>query len=346
MKLEDLLVEAEQHNASDLLISPGSPPALREAGLIRFIGSQRLTAEQAEALIREVVGKTEWEKLQTTRELDFPAVHMGHRLRGNAYWRDGAPALALRMIPHAIPTPEQLTLPHVLVDLIQETQGMLLFTGAAGQGKTTSVASLLDYLNRHVSRHIVTVEDPIEFVHASRTSIVDQREVGFDTTSFAEALRHAMRQNPDAIFIGEMRDLETMKAALVVAETGHLVVSTLHANDACQAVDRIVYAFPDGMQPHIRAQLSMVLLAIANQRLVRSKSGRLMLALELLLNNPAVARLIREGKTAQLYGAMEIDRQRGVQTMNEALDALVKRGVVAPTEAARYLSRYESRSER
>jgi twitching motility protein PilT len=203
---------------------------------------------------------------------------------------------------------------------------------------------LVDHVNRRYARHIVTIEDPIEFLHPSQKSIVDQREVGRDTNSFAEGLRHVMRQNPDLILIGEIRDLESIETALCVAETGHLVLSTLHANDACQAVDRLVYASPPGRQEQIRIQLSLVLLAIVNQRLLRGKTGRLVLAVELLLNSSAVSRLIRDGRTAQLYGAMELDSQRGVQTMNHALESLVSRGLVTMDEASRYMSGRESRT--
>jgi twitching motility protein PilT len=341
--LEQLLIEAERHTASDILVSPGSPPSFRSAGLIHAALGSRLTAQDVELLVRSVVQEDGWRRLEETRELDFAATHLGHRLRGNAFWRDGAPAVCLRLIPHTVPAPDQLGLPALFLEMMEKPQGLILFTGAAGQGKTTSQASLVDHVNRHHAKHIVTIEDPIEFLHPSQRSIVDQREVGRDTNSFADGLRHVMRQNPDIILIGEMRDPETIEAALCVAETGHLVLSTLHANDACQAVDRIVYASPPARQEQVRMQLGLVLLAIVNQRLVRAKTGRLVLAVEVLLSNPAISRLIRDGKTSQLYGAMELDSQSGVQTMNHALESLVSRGVVSLEEATRYTSRRESR---
>jgi twitching motility protein PilT len=342
--LERVFLEAEAHGASDILFSPGSPASFRANGLIQAIDGPRVTAGDVEQLLRTVVEERGWRELEERRELDFAATFLGHRLRGIAFWRVGLPAACFRLIPQTVPGPSQLGLPPVLVELMERPQGLLLFTGAAGQGKSTSQASLVDHVNRRYARHIVTIEDPIEFLHPSQKSIVDQREVGRDTNSFAEGLRHVMRQNPDLILIGEIRDLESIETALCVAETGHLVLSTLHANDACQAVDRLVYASPPGRQEQIRIQLSLVLLAIVNQRLLRGKTGRLVLAVELLLNSSAVSRLIRDGRTAQLYGAMELDSQRGVQTMNHALESLVSRGLVTMDEASRYMSGRESRT--
>jgi twitching motility protein PilT len=338
-----LLAAATKHGASDLLLSPGSPPAVRAHGVIHPLGSIRLTAQDVEQVMRVLVGEERLHEFERRGEMDFPATYGEQRLRGSAYLRDGAPALVLRLIPAQIPTPAELGLPPVIAELAEQSQGLILFTGASGQGKSTSQAALVDMLNRKQALHIVTIEDPIEFVHPPHTSIVDQREVGNDTTSFAQALKHVMRQNPDVILIGEMRDLETIQAAMNVAETGHLVMSTLHANDACQAVDRIVYALPPGSREQVQAQLSLVLLAVVNQRLVRDRYARLVLAAEVLLNTPAIAKLIREGKTAQLYNTMEIQRQGGMQTMNHALEALVAKGVVAPNEAQRYMIRRESK---
>jgi len=221
--------------------------------------------------------------------------------------------------------------------------GLVLFTGAAGQGKSTSQASLIQFINERQARHIVTIEDPIEYVHVPMRSVIDQREIGRDTPSFAGALRHVLRQTPDVIQIGEMRDLDTMQAAMSIAETGHLVLSTVHTHDAVQALVRIIDAFPEGARAMVRVQLSLTMTAIINQRLIRGTRGDLVLACEVLLNTPAVAAQIRDGHFDQIYSSLELDRASGMQTLNSSLEALVKAGRIDGELAARYLVKRESR---
>jgi twitching motility protein PilT len=340
--LEQLLLTARGQRASDVIITAGSPPTLRIDGLIRMTDSLALDDETTKALVYGILSGEQVRRLEQYRELDFSITRQGHRFRGNAYWQGGSVAAALRLIPDVIPKPEELGIPEIVVDFVQRPQGLVLVTGASTQGKTTSQASLVDHLNRHVSKHVITIEDPVEFVHTNQFSIVDQRELGSDTLSFAEALRHALRQSPDIIVVGEMRDPETTRAALIAAETGHLVLSTLHTNDACQALDRIIEFFPETEQAQIRAQLSLSLLAVLAQRLVRGKNGRLVMASEILHNTHAVANVIRGGQIYLLYTTMEASGRQGMRTMNQALEELRTRGVITEAESNRYLSVHDS----
>ena len=340
--LEKLLLAACEQRASDVIITAGAPPTLRIDGLIRMKDGVALDGETTKALVYGVLSGEQVRQLEWHRELDFSITRQGHRFRGNAYWQSGSVAAAFRLIPDVIPRPEDLGIPEIAVDFAQRPQGLVLITGASSQGKTTSQASLVNYVNRHVSKHIITVEDPIEFVHTNELSIVDQRELGSDTLSFAEALRHALRESPDMIVVGEMRDPETTRAALIAAETGHLVLSTLHTNDACQALNRMIELFPESEQAQIRGQLSLSLLAVLAQRLVRSKDGRLVMASEILHNTHAVGNTIREGHIHQLYSTMEAGRRHGMWTMNQALEELRARGVISEAEINRYLSVHES----
>jgi len=346
MKLEELFAHAVGRNASDIILSPGSRPGLRVHGEIEhFEDAGEVDADLTERAVRSLVGVDGWARFLETREADLAAELHGQRFRVAAYMRGGGvPALTMRLIPSEVPTPEALGLPKVLSELVTRPQGLILFTGAAGQGKTTSQASLLQLLNRTVSRHVVTVEDPVEFVHASGTCIIDQREVGRDVTSFGRGLRQVLRQTPDVIVIGEMRDLETIEAALTIAETGHLVLSTLHTNDAVQAVTRIVDVFPPHAQEQIRTQLSLALSAVVGQRLVRNLDGQHVLAAEVLINTRAVSNVIREGRAEQLYTTMELDRASGMKTMNMALAELRDRNLIAPAEAERYRNARESQT--
>lgn len=343
MTLDELLRFSAKQNASDILFSPGMPVGLRVNGSIRAVKADPIDSDAIRQFLRKLITPEAMRELETKRELDFAAVYAGQRFRGNAFWRTNQLGLALRPITSTIPKPEDLGLPQPVIDLTDQSHGLILFTGAAGQGKSTSQAALIHRLNRKYAYHIVTVEDPIEFVHTSNHSYVDQREVGSDTLTFANALRHVMRQNPDVIQVGEMRDRETMQAVLTVAETGHLVMSTLHTNDACQAIDRIIDVFPENTQAQVRTQLSLVLLAVVNQRLIPTQAGSRVLATEVLMNSHAVANLIREGKTQQLYGAFDIDGSHKSQSMNRALQKLVDGGIIDAQEAERHMVLRESR---
>lgn len=343
MELETLLLKATHRNASDILITSGSPPAIRIAGVLRKLKTDALDAEASRTLVYDMLLPDQIARFEETRELDFSITYKGHRFRGNAYWHGGTVAACLRLIPDQIPTPEDLGLPPTVLDMAEKPHGLILITGATGQGKSTTMASVISQINRTHRRHIVTVEDPVEFVHVNDRSIVDQREVGLDTRGFSSALRHVLRQDPDIILVGEMRDLETIQAALTAAETGHLVISTLHTNDATQAIDRIIDVFPDHQQGQIKAQLSMCLIGVIAQRLVKTVTGELTLACEILRNVPAIAHLIREGRTQLLYSTMELNQRDGMITMNKALDELVSKGVVGEDDAERYYTRGSSR---
>jgi twitching motility protein PilT len=333
----DCLRLAIKKNASDVLITAGVPPTLRVNGDLFHTNVPSLKPDDTQRLIYEVLTAEQTARFERRKELDF-SIAMGDecRFRVNCYWQRGAVGAAFRLIPKVIPRLDDLGVPPIMRDLVLRYQGLILITGPTGHGKSTTQAALIDILNSERRLHIVTIEDPIEFLHACKNSVVDQREVGSDTLSFAEALRHVLRQDPDVILIGEMRDLETMRTALTAAETGHLVIATLHTNDAVQSVDRIIDSFSPHQQSQVRAQLSMCLLAILSQRLLpRKGGGTRVLATELLCNNPAIANLVREGKTTQIYGIMETQAKAGMHTMDSNLKELYLNGVIEREEARR-----------
>jgi twitching motility protein PilT len=334
MKLEELMNAAVERHASDILLTPGAPAAIRVHGTLQ-LATPPLDPAMTEEIVRRMIPAAKRERLRTEFAVDFALEFDGRRYRCQAYTTRRGVALALRLLPAVVGTPEQLGLPKALVDLVQRPQGLLLFTGATGQGKSTSQAALIHWLNQNTQKHIITVEDPIEFVHDAGSCLIEQREVGEHVGSFGDALRQTVRENPEVILLGEMRDLDAIRAALQLAETGHLLMSTLHTNDAAQGIDRIVGAFPTDSQAVVRMQLSMSLLGIVNQRLLPSLGGGRVLAAELLLNTFAVGNLIREGRTDQLHNAMELDSESGMLTLSRSLDALVARGVLDAAEADR-----------
>lgn len=324
-----------KEGASDLLISTGAPPVLRVNGQLLRTKGDPLTPEQSKKLIYGLLDSDQKAILEERRELDFSlAVGRKHRFRVNVYFQKQAVTAAFRPIPEDIPSWEELGLPEYVTELVQARQGLVLVTGPTGHGKTTTQACIIDMINDDRACHVITVEDPIEYVHFHKRSIVDQREVGSDTHSFVNALKYVLRQDPDVILIGEMRDLETIQAALRAAETGHLVLATLHTNDAIQTVDRIIDVFPTGSQQQIRFQLSMVLLAILSQRLLPkvNESGRV-LAIELLKNTSAVANMIREGKTHQVQSVIETGSKEGMITMDKSVKDLYMEGLISYDEA-------------
>jgi twitching motility protein PilT len=337
VSVADVLRLAVKRDASDAIITAGVPPALRVHGDLFYTKSPPLAAQDTQRLVYDVLTDDQIARFEREKELDF-SISLGeeHRFRVNCYWQRDAVGAAFRIIPKEVPDLDELGVPPIMRDLVLRHQGLIMITGPTGHGKSTTQAALIDIVNSEKRLHIVTIEDPIEFLHASKSSVVDQREVGQDTLSFAEALRHVLRQDPDVILIGEMRDLETMRTALTAAETGHLVIATLHTNDAAQSIDRIIDSFPPHQQSQVRAQLSFCLLAILSQRLLpRKGGGQRVLATELLCNNSAVANLIREGKTSQIYGVMETQSRQGMYTMDFSLKDLYLRGVVEREEARR-----------
>ncbi|MBI2434781.1 MAG: type IV pilus twitching motility protein PilT [Candidatus Hydrogenedentes bacterium] len=336
MNIHDLFELVSSEKASDLLISAGAPPILRINGNLFRSRTDALTPEQTQQLIYDFLTEEQKRSFEKHKELDFSlAVGRRHRFRVNVFLQKQAVTAALRPIPEKIPAMDDLGVPDVVKTLARARQGLVLVTGPTGHGKTTTQAAAIDLINNERACHIVTIEDPIEYVHSHKRSIVDQREVGGDTNSFPSALKYVLRQDPDVILIGEMRDLETIKAALTAAETGHLVFATLHTNDAIQTVDRVIDVFPGPEQQQIRFQLSMTLLAILSQRLLpRSDNNGRVLACEVLLNNTAIANLIREGKTHQVYSVLETSSKDGMQTMDRSLKTLYRKGLISFDDAS------------
>ena len=335
MELNDLFDLVAKQKASDLLVSAGAPPILRVNGALYRTRNEALTPEETKKLVYSALSAAQKKHFETHKELDFSlAVGRKHRFRVNVYLQKGAVTAAFRPIPETIPSLDDLGAPGVVKELADVHQGLILVTGPTGHGKTTTQAALIDLINDTRECHIITVEDPIEFVHQHKRSIVDQREIGGDTHTFGDALKYVLRQDPDVILIGEMRDLETIQAALRAAETGHLVMATLHTNDAIQSVDRVIDVFPAEQQQQIRFMLSMTLLAVVSQRLLPRADGEgRVLACEILRNNTAVANLIREGKTHQVYSIMETNVKDGMITMDRCIKDLYLDGLISYDDA-------------
>jgi twitching motility protein PilT len=327
----DRFVRAAWHNrGSDVLLTVGAPPLVRIDNVLRPVaGESPLTEDQIQGYLTQVLNPVQQAEYLRDLEVDFAVAWSGMaRVRGNAYHQRGMPALALRMIPDTIPSFDDLRFPPVIRKLGELHQGLVLFTGPTGSGKSTSIASLIEWINNNRACHIVTIEDPIEYVHEHRMAVISQREVGADTHSFERALRSALREDPDVVVVGEMRDPESIAITLTLAETGHLVFSTLHTNDAAQTLDRIVDVFPAERQAQIRLQLASCVTAVVAQRLLPRVGGGLVAAFEILVANQGVRNLIREGKTRQLRNAMTIGKGEGMVTLEDSLNELVAERIV------------------
>ncbi len=322
--MDDLFQIMKKNNASDIHLTVGVPPVLRVQGRLYQLGQyEALTPETAQQLIYSIMTDDQRQTFEETLECDFSfGLKSLGRLRVNVYKQKGCVAAALRSIPNEFKTFEQLGLPAVVYNLMKLNKGLVLVTGATGSGKSTSLASMINYLNERESNHIITVEDPIEFVHPHKRSIINQREVGADTHSFQAALKHFLREDPDIILVGELRDIETIEACLTLAETGHLVFATLHTNDAIQSINRIIDVFPPNQQPQVRTQLSFVLEAVISQQLIPTVDGKRVLAAEVLIANSAVRNLIRDGKAEQIMSTMQTNAGIGMVTMNQTLGDL------------------------
>lgn len=334
-RIEILLEEVIKKKGSDLHIQVGLPPMLRVDGsLIQVSGTDVLTEEAVEQLIFAVLDDDQKQILLKDKEFDFSFAFgdLG-RFRVNAFHERGNLAAALRLIPNELLSIEQLGLPQIVNKFADYPRGLVLVTGPTGSGKSTTLAGIINKINNEQSVHIVTIEDPIEFTHKSKKSVIVQREVHYDTYSFSAALRSSLRQDPDVVLIGEMRDLETIAAAITIAETGHLVLATLHTNSASQSIDRMVDVFPPHQQPQIRTQLSNILMAICSQRLVPSIGGGRIAAAEILIANPAVRNIIREGKTHQLEAVIQTGAEFGMQSMDKTLVGLIHSGAITYEEA-------------
>jgi twitching motility protein PilT len=338
--IEDLMTELVKGGGSDLHLATGSPPYGRFNGQLRPIRQETtLTEDTCNRLIFSLLNNAQRKQLEQTWELDCSYGLRGvSRFRVNVYRQKGSYAACLRALGNSIPAIEKLGLPPVVVEMSRKPKGLVLVTGPTGSGKTTTLASLLNNINHTRSEHILTIEDPIEFTYQNDRSIIHQREVNEDTRSFSNALRAALREDPDVILVGELRDLETIQLAITAAETGHLVFGTLHTSSASQTVDRMVDVFPAAQQTQIRVQLSSSLLAVFSQTLCRTtrpvagSMGRVM-ALEIMVNTPACANLIREGKTAQLYSLIQTGAQYGMQTLERCLANLVQDNRITAEEA-------------
>lgn len=329
--IDNLLKLAAERRASDIHLTVESPPVMRIDGALTRIGDELLSREDIEELAQSVMNEPQARKFSELGELDFSYSLSGvGRFRVNAFRQRGSVGIVIRLIPFQIPRPEQLGLPPVCIELANLHKGLVLVTGPTGSGKSTTLAALVDYINRTRASHIVTVEDPIEYLHKHQLSLVNQREIGNDTMSFSNALRAVLRQDPDVILVGEMRDLETISTAVTAAETGHLVFSTLHTNDATQAVDRMIDVFPPHQQQQIRVQLAAVLQGVIAQQLLPrvDQEGR-MAALEILLVTPAVRNLIREGKTHQIPTVIQTNGKLGMQSMEKAIQEHLRAGRIS-----------------
>jgi len=331
LDINELLVRVMDMGGSDLHITVGRPPTVRLNGKLVPLDAPVLQAADSKELLFAIMRQEQREILERNWEFDFAhAVPGKARFRVNAYYQRGSMGAAFRLIPTDIMGFAELGLPAVTEGLAGKPRGFVLVTGPTGSGKSTTLASIIDFINTHRSVNIITVEDPIEYLHHHKQSIVNQREVGSDTKTFGHALKYVLRQDPDVILIGEMRDLETIAAALTAAETGHLVFATLHTQDSAQTIDRIIDVFPPHQQQQVRIQLSSSLQGIISQQLLPTIDGRArVLATEVLIPTPAIRHLIREAKTHQLSTAMQTGRQHGMCTMDESLADLYKRGLIS-----------------
>lgn len=333
--VETLLRNVAEHGASDLIFVAGRAATVRVDGRLLPLPTAVLTPDAATNLARSFAG-ARWDELVAKRELEFSMTDPDRaRVRVNLFYQRGTPAGVLRFVPYRIPTLQELGAPAICAELADQPHGLVLVTGPSGSGKSTTLAAMIDKINRERAACIITVEDPIEYVHSHQKSVVMQREIGSDARGFADALRSALRENPDVVLVGEMRDLETMSAALTMAETGHLVFATLHTNDASQSIDRLVDVFPATQQNQIRVQLSQMLLAVIHQQLLpRANGPGRVAAFEIMIATPAVRNLIKEGRTNQLRNVIQTGTAQGMQTLEADLRRLVREGLVARDAAA------------
>jgi twitching motility protein PilT len=338
LDIKKLLQYAHEKGASDLHITVGVAPIFRIDGELRRSDIPPLTPADTEAMAKVLIKESMYEKFVEEGELDFSYGLPGvSRFRINAYHQRGCISLVARVIPTEIPSLETLRMPDTLRKLCHKPHGMILVTGPTGSGKSTSLAAMIDYINRTMRKHIITLEDPIEYLHKHQLSIVNQREIGFDTKNFASALRASLRQDPDVILVGEMRDVETIKTAITAAETGHLVFATLHTADAPQTIDRIIDVFPGEQQQQVRIQLASVLSGIISQRLIPKIGGGRVAATEILINTPAVANLIRMEKVHQIKSLMQTGRDVGMHTLEMSIKDLVTKGMITQEAGQHYL---------
>ncbi|MFD1736023.1 type IV pilus twitching motility protein PilT [Bacillus salitolerans] len=338
-RLDHILQAAFELEASDIHLTVGVAPILRINGDLKQYGKEALKPEDTENMAKSIVPEDLWVSFLDKGELDFSYGIPGvSRFRVNTYKQRSCISLAIRVVPTQIPTLEDLKLPEVLTDIAAKHQGLILVTGPTGSGKSTTLAAMIDFMNRNMRRHIITLEDPIEYIHKHRQCIIDQREVGFDTKNFSNGLRACLRQDPDVILVGEMRDLETISTAITAAETGHLVLGTLHTTNAPATIDRIIDVFPPNQQPQVRIQLAATLAAVISQRLLPTadRKGRVNVN-EILINNSAIKNLIRNEKIHQVHSVMQTSRSLGMHTLDMSVRDLLEQKIITRETAAPYL---------
>jgi len=333
MELKQLIYTAREMNTSDIHLTVGLPPIFRVDGGLHNEGKQRLNEDDVRTYAKQLATEDQIKELDELGEVDFAVTYCEVRMRCNIFYQQGHTAMALRLLPLRIPSCEELKLPQVIIDQAEKPRGLILVTGPTGSGKSTTLAALLNHINTHKRRHIITLEAPIEYVHTPDQCIINQREVGNDTGSFAAGLRAALRQDPDVILVGEMRDLETISTAITAAETGHLVFGTLHTKGAANTIDRIVDVFPAEQQDQIRIQLADVIECAIGQSLLPKIGGGRCAVFEIMVANPAIRSLIRQGKTFQLTSTMQTHKKIGMQLLDDALVELVQKGMVSVEDA-------------
>jgi twitching motility protein PilT len=329
-RLDAWLAALDERDGTDILLTHDSPPLLRVDGRLSPLdGAEPLTGDEIEVIARSQIKDQYGDRLHQGRDVDFSFSWRDKaRIRANAFYQRGNCSLSIRRIPMRIPTPSDLGIPGVMAGILRNPSGIILVTGPTGSGKSTTMAAMVDTINRIRPCHIITIEDPIEYLHTNQQAAVSQREVGTDTESFDRALRSALREDPDVVMVGEMRDLESISFALTIAETGHLVLATMHTNDSAQTIDRIIDVFPAERRPQIQVQLAGTLLAVIYQRLVPKLNAGMVAAYEIMVGVPAVRNLVREGKTRQLRNVVATHRADGMQTLEYSLETLIQQGTI------------------
>ncbi|HXF45324.1 MAG TPA: type IV pilus twitching motility protein PilT [Burkholderiaceae bacterium] len=344
MDISELLAFSVKNKASDLHLSAGLPPMIRVHGDVRRINLPPLEHKDVHAMIYDIMNDSQRKMFDENLECDFSFDLPGlARFRVNAFMQDRGAAAVMRTIPSRVLSLEELQAPRVFADFAMKPRGLVLVTGPTGSGKSTTLAAMIDHVNNNLYGHVLTIEDPIEFVHESRKCVINQREVGPHTLSFSNALRSALREDPDVILVGELRDLETIRLALTAAETGHLVFGTLHTSSAAKTIDRVVDVFPAAEKEMVRAMLSESLVAVISQALLKIKDGSGRVAAhEIMVGTPAIRNLIRENKVAQMYSMIQTGSQYGMQTLDQCLMDLVRRNIISPAEARQYAKQQEA----
>lgn len=342
MTINQLLIYAAEHMASDLHLVVGSPPVLRIDGQLVYVENEKpLTAKDTETMVFSLIDDSAKDRFEGTRDLDFGHEEGDYRYRVNIHYEKGNIGLVARVINDKIPNLDEIAMPKIVYNLLELKQGLILLTGPTGCGKSTSLAAMIEYINNNKFVNIITFEDPIEYLFESKKSLIMQRQLGNDMMSFGEGLKHALRQDPNVIMVGEMRDLETIATTITLAETGHLVLATLHTYNAAQTIDRIIDIFPSHQQNQVRQQLSLTLASVISQRLLPRENGGRIAAREILINTPAVSNLIRENKISQIKTVIETSSKEGMISLDQDLQKLYKDKVISREIAQTYMENPE-----